>query len=136
MFLYFLYAPATIGRGAYCFTPVRPFVTLSKLVCIVCPANSSYSFWARSFIFCRQLVPTLKVCILYGFWFSTIFFTKLCIYELSHWNLLTCKQHSLYYKSTNTKPWFWYSPLPPFLWSLLCACLIYSYICHLMYTFV
>jgi hypothetical protein len=41
---------------------------------MVCPANSSYSFWARPFIFCRQLVPTLKVCILYGFWFSTIIY--------------------------------------------------------------
>jgi hypothetical protein len=34
------------------------------------------------------------------------FFTKLCIYELSHWNLLTCKQRSLYFKSTDTKTWF------------------------------
>jgi hypothetical protein len=27
--------------GAYCFTPVRPSVRSSHLVCIVCPANSS-----------------------------------------------------------------------------------------------
>jgi hypothetical protein len=74
------YAPATIGRGAYCFTPVRPSVRpsvcSSHLICIVCPANSSYGFWARHFIFCRQLVLTctLKVCIFYGFWLSTIFY--------------------------------------------------------------
>ena len=71
---FFIMPPATIGRGAYCFTPLRASVRSSHLVCIVCPANSSYSFWARPFIFCRQLVPTLKVCIFYGFWLSTIFY--------------------------------------------------------------
>jgi hypothetical protein len=65
------------GGGAYCFTPVRS----SHLVCIVCPVNSSYSFWARPFILCRQLVLTLKVCIFYGFWLSQ-FFTKLWMHEL------------------------------------------------------
>ena len=52
----YFYAPATIGRGGgegILFYPY-PSVRSSHLVCIVCPANSSYSFWARPFIFCRQ----------------------------------------------------------------------------------
>jgi hypothetical protein len=100
-----LYAPATIDQGAYCFTPVRPSVRSSHLVCIVCPANSSYSFWARPFIFCRVSTYTEGVHIIWILGFQQ-FLTKLCIYELSDWNLLTGKLCSLYCKSTDIKTWF------------------------------
>ena len=65
----YCYAPATIGRGggAYCFTPVRS----SHLVCIVYPANSSYSFWATALILCRMFIHIMEVCMSTGFWFSS-----------------------------------------------------------------
>ena len=59
-----------------------PSVHSSHLVCIVCLANSSYSFWARPFIFCRQLVLTLEVCIFYGFWLSTNFLRWIIYHSL------------------------------------------------------
>ena len=68
----YLLCPRNYWSGGILFYPcpsIRPFVRHT----LVCPANS-YSFWARPFTFCRQLVRTLKVCIFCGFWLSTIFY--------------------------------------------------------------
>ena len=81
----YFYAPATIGRGAL--TPVR----LSHLVCIVCLANS-YSFFELDLLYFVDYLLVHWRCAYFDF---EQFFTKLCIYELGHWNLLTCKQRFL-----------------------------------------
>jgi hypothetical protein len=40
---------------------------------IICPANSSHSFWVKSLLFCWMLVWILKICMCQGLWFSCIF---------------------------------------------------------------
>jgi hypothetical protein len=52
------------------FIPVHPFIWLSHIVCIVCPANSSYSFRATALIFYRMFIK-----------FQIIFFMR----NLSYW---------------------------------------------------
>ena len=76
--------PRDYWSGGILFYPcpsVRPFVTLK--VCIVCPANFSYSFRATALIFCRMFIYIMEVCISTGIDFHQIF-SKWQVVGLSH----------------------------------------------------
>ena len=86
----FFLCPRDYKSGGILFYPcpsvhrcVCACVRSSHLVCIVCPPNSSYNLWARPFIFWTHLVPTLKICILYWFWFLTIFYKIMATWTLA-----------------------------------------------------
>ena len=54
------------GGGGILFYPC-PSVRSSHLVCIVCPATSSYSFRATALIFCRMFIHIMEMCMFTGF---------------------------------------------------------------------
>ena len=70
----------------------------SHLECIVCPTNSSYSFWARPFIFCRQFrvsTYTEGVHILWILTFNNFSQNYGCM-NLIHIGYMVCPVNSSY----------------------------------------
>ena len=56
--------PPRLLIGGHIVLPLS--VHSSHLVCIVCPANSSYSFRATALIFCRMFIHMMEVCMSTG----------------------------------------------------------------------
>ena len=60
-----IFMPPRLLIGGHIVLPLS--VHSSHLVCIVCPANSSYSFRATALIFCRMFIHIMEVCMSTGF---------------------------------------------------------------------
>jgi hypothetical protein len=64
---WYLYAPPRRRVGGILIYPCLS-VRQSGYRCMVCPANSSYSFRATALIFCRMFIHIMEVCMSTGFW--------------------------------------------------------------------